>query len=125
DPRDQQTVPSGRRVVVIAVEQNLIDGRANLLLRRFHKPQPQITRGITDAVEVARDFAGGREQHDSAGMRELAGGGVIGVAEAYGLRESFDLHLVSGEEVPSARAPGAAVESGIKLVFYVGKKRAF
>src|SRR5690242_8402334 len=58
-------------------------------------------------------------------MRELAGSGIVGVPEAYGLGEKLDLCFVSREEVPSARASGTTVKSRVQLVFYLGKDRAF
>jgi len=68
-------------IVVIAEQQQLVDRRADLSVRRFDHREPKIARGVVHAVEVARDFSIGRGNHHAAGMRELLGGRVIAVAE--------------------------------------------
>ena len=55
--RNQQPVFAGVRIVVIAKQQNGIDGRADLSLRCFHQPQPHVALGILNAVKIARELA--------------------------------------------------------------------
>src|SRR5712671_5103592 len=54
-----RAVFSGRRIVVIAVKHQRIDGTADLILRSFNQTQPQIARWIIDAVKVTREFSFG------------------------------------------------------------------
>ena len=54
-------------------------------------------------------------------MSELAGRGVVGVAESYGSGQGFDLRLVAGEKVPALGTAGAAIEAGIELMLDVGE----
>ena len=83
--------------------------------------EPQVARRITDAVKIARQFPRRREQHDGARMRELASGGIVGITEAHGLRQRFDLRFAAGQEMPSLRGAGLAIEPGIKFMLYLGE----
>src|SRR5271156_5390451 len=69
--RYQQAIFPGGRIVVIAKEQHLIDGRADFSLRSFHQAQAKIARRELDAIKVARDFSLRRQEHNGAGMGEL------------------------------------------------------
>ena len=41
---------------MIAVEQQLIHGRSNLVLRRFDQPETKIARRIFDSIKIAREL---------------------------------------------------------------------
>ena len=77
-----QAVAARHRVVVIAVEQQRVDRRADLARRRFDERETQIARAVLDAEEVSRESAVGREHDDAGRMRELLRLLVPGVAEA-------------------------------------------
>ena len=94
-----------------AIEQNLVDRRADLILRRLDQPEPQVATGILDVVKVARDFAGRREDHDPAGMDELVLLRVETIAETDGIGQGANRVGLSGEKMPAARRAGAAVSS--------------
>ena len=47
DPDVDQRVPVHRRIVPVAVSQQIVDQRSNLPVRRFHQPQLQILRRNT------------------------------------------------------------------------------
>ena len=87
DAHDDEAVAARHRVVVIAVEQQRVDGRADLALRRLDERQAQVARAVLDAEEVAREPAVRRHHDDAGRMRELLGLLVPGVAEAGGARE--------------------------------------
>ena len=68
DIRDQQTVLSGGRIVVITKEQKLVDGRTDLVGGSFDQAQTQIPRRKFDAVEIARDGACRRQKDNTGGV---------------------------------------------------------
>src|ERR1700733_4040159 len=51
--RNQQSVFSSRRIVVVAEQQHLIDRRSDLSLGGFDQPEPQIPRRELNTVKVA------------------------------------------------------------------------
>src|ERR1700685_3614095 len=57
DTRNDDPVFASVGIVVIAKQQNLIDGRPNLAFRCLVQAQPQVARGIRDTVKIARNFA--------------------------------------------------------------------
>ena len=59
---DDQAVAAGHRVVVIAVEQQRVDRRADLAGRRFDEREPQIARAVLDAEQIARQPAVRRQR---------------------------------------------------------------
>src|SRR5271156_168634 len=59
--RNQQSIFSGDRIVVIAEEQHLIDRSADLPLRSFDQAQAQIARSVLNPVKVARNLSFGRQ----------------------------------------------------------------
>src|SRR5271156_6680546 len=69
--RYQQAIFPGGRIVVVAEEQHLIDGRADFSLRSFHQAKAKIARRELDAIKVARDFSLRRQEHNRARMGEL------------------------------------------------------
>src|SRR2546423_3574748 len=79
-----------RRVVVVAVQNQRVHGRAYLPLRRLDEREPQVLRRILDAVEVVREFSFRRRHHDRGGVRELLRLFIPDVLKARGLREAFD-----------------------------------
>ena len=93
-------VAAALRVVVEAVEQQLVDRRADVPLARFDQRQPQLLRRVLDAVEVARQPALRRRDQHAADVRELPGAFVPLVGEAGRRRDAPDRRLVAGQEVP-------------------------
>src|SRR5262245_13164747 len=75
-------VPAQRWVVMKAIEKNLIDWRADLVLRCFHEAQAQVAARVAHVVKVARHLSVGRENHDAAGMHELLLIRVVPIAES-------------------------------------------
>ena len=66
-----RAVAAGRFVVVEAVEQDLVEGRARLPLAGFDQGQPQRQRLVLDAAEIARHAAVRRANHQHRRMGEL------------------------------------------------------
>src|ERR1700730_4633951 len=54
DVEGRGAVPPLHRVVVEAVEEHLVDGRADAVAGRLHQPQPDVARRELDAVQVPR-----------------------------------------------------------------------
>ena len=94
---------------MVAVEQDLVDQRADLVVRRLDQRQPQVARRVLDAVEIARDPPLGGEDDDPGGVRELLALGVVDVAEADAAASGLDRRLRPGEEVPAGVGALAAV----------------
>src|SRR6185369_17809020 len=94
------TVPSRFGVVVKAVEQQLVDLRADGALARFDERQPQLLRRVLDAVEVAREPAIRRHDEHAAHVGELVVALIPLVAEAGRLRGAADFRFGPGEEMP-------------------------
>ena len=112
-----RAVLAGRRVVVKTEQQNLVDRRADLVLRRFDQPEPQIAAGIMDVVEVTGDFAGRREEHDPRCMRELIALRVVRVAKADRVGQPLDRLLTSVRKCQPRRPP-ASRSCGHRSVFF-------
>ena len=105
---DHQRVLSRGRIVVKAIQQHLIRRRADSFIRRFHQSQPHIARRILDAVEIARDPPGRRQNHDGAAVRVLVGQRIVDVAEAHRVGQSLARSLGPGKKVPALLPrPGA------------------
>jgi hypothetical protein len=112
---DHQAVAPGGRVVVEAVEQELVDRAPDALVRGLDQPQAQVARRVLDAVEVARQPAR-RRQHDHARrVRVLAGLGVVGVAEADRVGQRADLELLADQEAPAVLGGGTVVLAQVAL----------
>ena len=97
-------------IVTVAVGQNRIHRRADLVMRSFDQAQPKVLRRVLNPEVVLRDPALGGHDLDGAGMRELVvfpvRAGHAGIAETGGLRHRGDGRLLAGEEVPArARSP--------------------
>src|SRR5271169_1201592 len=106
---DNRAIFAGGGIVVIAVEQHLIDGVADLALRGFDQTHAQVFRRIIHAVEIARDAALRSEHHDGGGVRVLVDLGIVLILEADGLGQCVDRLRGSGEEMPAGRSAGTAV----------------
>src|SRR5262249_23276374 len=53
EAEDRGAVLSGSRIVVVAIEQDLVDGGADLASRGLDQRQPQVARRVLDPVEIA------------------------------------------------------------------------
>ena len=102
EPHDRQAVLAALRVVVETGQQQLVHGAADLAVGGVDERQPQIARAVLDAVEVVRQPAVGRRDHDPAGVRVLIHLGVVRVAEPDGARQLRDRVLAAGQEMPAA-----------------------
>src|SRR5438445_6168510 len=122
DTHDHETVAAGLRIVVIAIEQHLIDRRADLAGRCVDERESQIARAVLDAEEIARDPSLRRQHDDACGMGELPEALVPDVAEARRFGEPIDRRLPTGEEVPASRGAGALVAVEIRRLLR-GSKR--
>ena len=80
-------VAADRRVVVEAVEQDLVDEAADLAAGRLDQAEPQVARRVLDAEAIAGDLAAGGQQHDAGGVGELLELRVVDVLEADGVGE--------------------------------------
>ena len=81
---------------MIAIQHQRIDGRGDLVRGCFNQAQSQIFWRIIDAVEVSRQLALGRRDHDSARMRKLFCLLVPGVAKTDGVCQPLDVRVVAG-----------------------------
>src|SRR5688572_14848753 len=70
--QNHQAVFSSYRVVVIAEQQDLIDNRSDLILRRLHQAKTQILWRELNPIEIARQPALRRQYHDATSVRVLA-----------------------------------------------------
>src|SRR5689334_13244462 len=70
NPKNGGAVFRARRVIVVAEQQNVIDGRANLSRGGVYQAQAHVAAGILDTVEVAADAAIRRQDHHATGMSE-------------------------------------------------------
>ena len=87
-------LPSGR-VVVEAVEEDLVDGRADLPGGGLDEAEAQVARRVLDSVEVAGEAAVGRRDHDGARVGELVAVLVVAEAESGGLRQRASIAAAS------------------------------
>src|SRR5580704_241869 len=90
DSTDDGPVFPGVRIVVVAVEQDLVDHCADLVLGCLNQSQAQIFRCELDAVIVLSDFSFGRQHHDCGRMSELAALGIVLILEAGRFGECID-----------------------------------
>ena len=56
-PHGVRLVLPGRGVVAVAGEEELVEARADLAVRRLDERQAEVLRRVLDAVQVARDLA--------------------------------------------------------------------
>ena len=94
---------------MIAQQQELIDGRANLVVGGFHEPQPHIPWGILNAVKVPRQLSLRGEHHDATGMRVLLSVRVVAVAKAHRLGQALNGLGLAGKEMPATVYAGTAI----------------
>src|SRR5258708_23885430 len=101
NPENGGAVPRGGGVVVIAKQQDVIDGRADLSGGSIHEPEAHVAAGILDAVEVARDATvRGKKQH-AAGVREEIVLSIERETEVCGSGGAFNGFFRAGEKVPA------------------------
>ena len=79
---DRGAVAAGLGVVLVAVEQDLVDGVADPPAGRVHEREPQVLRRVLDAEQVVGDPALGRRHEHAGGVCELLRVRVPHVAEA-------------------------------------------
>src|SRR5713226_9765200 len=77
DIGNQEPILSRDGIVVVAKEQELIDGGADFISGGFDQTQAQISRGKIDAVKVARRSSFRRQQHDACGVSKFSCVSVI------------------------------------------------
>src|SRR5215471_13541655 len=68
---DRQTVSAGCRVVVVAVEEQRIDGRPDSPRRRLDQRKAEIAWAVFDAKEITRQAALRRQNDPASWVREL------------------------------------------------------
>jgi len=110
---------------VIAIEQDLIDGRADLAVAGVHERQAQIARREFNAVEILRDLPGLREHRDSRRMRELLDRLVVHVLEADCFGQRRDRLLVfnfDGTKLASLRPKPPDKLEGASALAIAGRK---
>ena len=123
--QDARAVLSGRRVVVVAEEQHVVDDRADALVGRLDQAEPEIARRELDPVEVLRDGALRRQHLDRRAVRELPDLLVVRVAEADGVGQRVDRCLRPGQEVPAAGRLRPAVALDVARLLLRRQARAF
>src|SRR5207302_11011923 len=74
---NNDVVPTGARVVVIAVQQDLIDKIANLVPGSLKQSEPQVPGRELHAVVVLRDLSWRRQNHDRGRGCKLPCPGVV------------------------------------------------
>src|SRR2546425_7489980 len=118
DLENRSAVPCARRVVVIAIQQDVIDGRADPSGRRVHEAEAHVAPGIFDAVEVARNAAVRGKNHNPARVSEQTGLRIEGQTEICGLGRRVNRFLRAGEEMPTGiRFRSAEAGQGFLLLF--------
>src|SRR6202171_4679163 len=97
------------RIVVVAVQKDLVDRVADFPIGGFDEPETEVARRVLDPVEVAGEPAVRSQDEDAARVRELTEVLVPAVAEADGLREPRDGAGPAGQEMPPLRGTRPAV----------------
>ena len=105
EPHDREAVAGALRVVVEAIEEQLVDRRPDPLIGRLEHGKPHVARAVLDAVEVPRQLAAWRQHHEPADVGVLVDARVVRIPEPDSLRQRRDRLLVPGQEVPAL--PGA------------------
>src|SRR5205085_10342260 len=70
DPENGRAVFCARWIIVIAEQQDVIDGRTNPSGRSVHQAEAHVAPGVFDAIKVTRDAAVRGQEHHAAGVRE-------------------------------------------------------
>ena len=120
---DRGAVAAGLGVVLVAVEQDLVDGGADLPARRVHQREAEVLRRVLDAEEVVGDLPLGGRHEDPGGVGELLRLHVPHVAEADRLREAVHGLLRPGQEVPALVGPRPLVAGHVGLLLRRGEDR--
>ena len=110
---------------MVAVQKNLVSQVSNLVLRRFDQAHAQIFRRKIDSVEVARNAALGRQDHDGRGVRVLIAGGVVLILKADSLGEGVDRVGRACQEVPAGGGAGTPVALEVVRLFCGGDFGSF
>src|SRR5579884_2023898 len=98
---NQRSVLTGLRIVVIAEQENLIDRRADAVVRSLDQRKLQIFGLIVDAVQVAREMAIGREHHNAARVDKHLMRGIVAVMKSNRLHQRLNRILSAGKKVPA------------------------
>src|SRR5215471_17119996 len=113
DSHDGDAVFTDGRVVLEAVQENVIRKRAEFSVRCLDQAQFEICRVEFDAIEVLRDNAC-RGQHDNAArMSPLFRVVVIGIAEADLVGQLMNRVCGPGQEVPAFCGGRSSVVSDV------------
>ena len=111
-----RTIAAAGLVVMKAVEEDLVEGRAGLALGGLAHGQPQRQRFVLDPAQIARDAPVRRADNQQCRMGELPLRGNVLVAEPHGRGQGLDVLLAAGEEVPAGGAAGAAIHLQVFLL---------
>src|SRR5262249_40130199 len=106
---DRETILAGRGIVVEAEQEDLLDWRADRAVGRLDQAEAQIAGLELDPIEVARELAAGRQQHEAARVRERLLIRIVVVAEAHAARELLDRRLIAREEVTGGLGAWTAI----------------
>src|SRR6516225_9708800 len=120
DLENRSAVLRGRRVILIAIEQNVIDRRADSTRGSIDQTETHIAAGVLNPIKVTGNAAIRGKQHDTTGVSEQIRLCVKGEAEIRGLGHSFNRLLRAREEVPSGFRAGAAKEGQRLFLFFGG-----
>ena len=108
---------------MIAVEQQRIDRRPDLAVRRFDDRVPQIARAVFDAEQIPREPPVRREHDDASRVSELLRLLVPHVTEAGRLRETVDGRLFAGQKMPGNRGARPLVPRDVGGFLRGGRRR--
>src|SRR5580704_13136083 len=103
DAKNRGAVARGRRIVLEAIQQEMVDRTSDLSGRGVDQAESHVARRIFHSVEIARDSPVGSEQHDAACVRENVRLRVERIAEIRGVRQRVNRILCAGQEVPACR----------------------
>src|SRR5439155_13471397 len=113
-----------RGVVLRAVQQNLIDRRADLSLRCLDQAKSQVSAGVLNPVEVSCEVAIWSQHHDARRVKVLFGLRIVVVSKADRLRQLANRRLVTGQKMPASAGVRPAIKPDIDG-FLCGSKRRF
>src|SRR5262249_35446259 len=99
---------SGRRIVVIAEEKDVVDGGTDFPRGGINETETHIAAGEFHSIEIAGNVAAGSEQQNSAGVGEVVVLGVEAIAEIGGRGNGFNGFARASEEMPSGSGFRAA-----------------
>ena len=91
------------RIVVIAVEDQLVKCRTGPAFSRLEQREFELFGGILDPIKIPRYPAVRGADENRRGVGVLLRNRIVGVGKAHGFGQAFDLQLAAGHEVPAAR----------------------